>query len=183
MDYAAKIEKDKDMGYVVSFPDLPYVNACGETREEAIKQQADKELKKKEEKEKRKKQEEEEKQKKEEVNNQLPENNEKNNENKEEIDLKEVNEQNKDDKTESNENGENANIQQIKEQSNVRPRPVLKSLSSSSNINKNTQNAKYELEIKFWKKNRANEKVNNDNNVNLSHASGNNQSISSDGHF
>ena len=41
MDYAAKIEKDKDMGYVVSFPDLPNVNACGETREEAIKQAKD----------------------------------------------------------------------------------------------------------------------------------------------
>lgn len=41
MDYAAKIEKDKDMGYVVSFPDLPNVNAFGETREEAIKQAKD----------------------------------------------------------------------------------------------------------------------------------------------
>jgi len=27
MNYAAKIEKDKDMGFVVSFPDLPNVNA------------------------------------------------------------------------------------------------------------------------------------------------------------
>lgn len=41
MDYAAKIEKDKDMGYVFSFPDLPNVNAFGETREEAIKQAKD----------------------------------------------------------------------------------------------------------------------------------------------
>lgn len=29
MIYACKIEKDKDMGYVASFPDLPNVNAFG----------------------------------------------------------------------------------------------------------------------------------------------------------
>lgn len=38
MFYAAKIEKDKDMGFVVSFPDLPNVNAFGSTRKEALKQ-------------------------------------------------------------------------------------------------------------------------------------------------
>ena len=41
MNYAAKIEKDKDMGFVVSFPDLPNVNAFGDTQEEALKQAKD----------------------------------------------------------------------------------------------------------------------------------------------
>ena len=36
MDYAAKIEKDADMGYVASFPDLPHVNAFGATRKECL---------------------------------------------------------------------------------------------------------------------------------------------------
>ena len=38
MDYAAKIEKDADMGYVASFPDLPHVNAFGATRKECLAQ-------------------------------------------------------------------------------------------------------------------------------------------------
>ena len=41
MNYAAKIEKDKDMGFVVSFPDLPNVNAFGDTQEVALKQAKD----------------------------------------------------------------------------------------------------------------------------------------------
>ena len=41
MNYAAKIEKDKDMGFVVSFPDLPNVNAFGDTQEEALRQSKD----------------------------------------------------------------------------------------------------------------------------------------------
>ena len=41
MNYAAKIEKDKDMSFVVSFPDLPNVNAFGDTQEEALKQAKD----------------------------------------------------------------------------------------------------------------------------------------------
>ena len=41
MNYAAKIEKDKDMGFVVSFPDLPNVNAFGDTQEEALRQAKD----------------------------------------------------------------------------------------------------------------------------------------------
>ena len=41
MNYAAKIEKDKDMGFVVSFPDLPNVSAFGDTQEEALKQAKD----------------------------------------------------------------------------------------------------------------------------------------------
>ena len=41
MNYAAKIEKDKDMGFVVSFPDLPNVNAFGNTQEVALKQAKD----------------------------------------------------------------------------------------------------------------------------------------------
>lgn len=40
MNYAAKIEKDKDMGFMVSFPDLPNVNAFGDTQE-ALKQAKD----------------------------------------------------------------------------------------------------------------------------------------------
>lgn len=36
MIYAALLEKDKDMGYIVSFPDLPNVNAFGATKEEAL---------------------------------------------------------------------------------------------------------------------------------------------------
>lgn len=38
MDYAVKIESDKDMGYVASFPDLPNVNAFGATRKECLEQ-------------------------------------------------------------------------------------------------------------------------------------------------
>ncbi len=41
MDYAAKVEKDKDMGFVVSFPDLPNVNAFGSTQDEALAQAKD----------------------------------------------------------------------------------------------------------------------------------------------
>ena len=41
MNYAAKIEKDNDMGFVVSFPDLPNVNAFGDTQEEALRQAQD----------------------------------------------------------------------------------------------------------------------------------------------
>ena len=41
MNYAAKIEKDNDMGFVVSFPDLPNVNAFGDTQEEALRQAKD----------------------------------------------------------------------------------------------------------------------------------------------
>ncbi len=37
MYYAARLEKDRDMGYVVSFPDLPNVNAFGKTRAEALR--------------------------------------------------------------------------------------------------------------------------------------------------
>ena len=36
MIYAALLEKDKDMGFIVSFLDLPNVNAFGETKEEAL---------------------------------------------------------------------------------------------------------------------------------------------------
>ncbi|PWJ59812.1 MULTISPECIES: type II toxin-antitoxin system HicB family antitoxin [unclassified Fibrobacter] len=36
MIYACKIEKDKDMGYVASFPDLPNVNAFGASIGEAL---------------------------------------------------------------------------------------------------------------------------------------------------
>ena len=38
MDYAVKIEKDEDMGFVASFPDLPNVNAFGESVDEALAQ-------------------------------------------------------------------------------------------------------------------------------------------------
>lgn len=38
MNYAAKIVEDKYVGYMVSFPDLPNVNAFGDTPEEALKQ-------------------------------------------------------------------------------------------------------------------------------------------------
>ena len=41
MDYAAKVEKDKKMGFVVSFPDLPNVNAFGRTQKEALAQAKD----------------------------------------------------------------------------------------------------------------------------------------------
>ena len=41
MEYAAKVEKDKEMGFVVSFPDLPNVNAFGSTLEEALVQAKD----------------------------------------------------------------------------------------------------------------------------------------------
>src|SRR5574344_26720 len=37
MFYAAKIEKDRELGFVVSFPDLPNVNAFGATKKEALK--------------------------------------------------------------------------------------------------------------------------------------------------
>lgn len=36
MDYAAKIEKDKHLGFVASFPDLPNVNAFGATKKECL---------------------------------------------------------------------------------------------------------------------------------------------------
>ena len=38
MYYAVKIEKDKDMGYVATFPDLPNVNAFGSTKNEALRE-------------------------------------------------------------------------------------------------------------------------------------------------
>lgn len=38
MQYAVKIEKDKKMGYVASFPDLPNVNAFGATKSEALRE-------------------------------------------------------------------------------------------------------------------------------------------------
>ncbi|MBQ5463306.1 MAG: type II toxin-antitoxin system HicB family antitoxin [Fibrobacter sp.] len=41
MNYAAKIEEDKYVGFVVSFPDLPNVNAFGDTPEDALRQAKD----------------------------------------------------------------------------------------------------------------------------------------------
>ena len=41
MNYAAKIEEDKYVGFMVTFPDLPNVNAFGDTPEDALKQAKD----------------------------------------------------------------------------------------------------------------------------------------------
>lgn len=41
MNYAAKVIEDKYVGYMVSFPDLPNVNAFGDTPEDALRQAKD----------------------------------------------------------------------------------------------------------------------------------------------